>query len=121
MTDTTSIERRAVSDSAGIVAVIGLVSELHKDVKALDAKLDIHMVNETHELAAEIAKLMLAAFPNGDATGHRAAHDEWIRKTRANAEFWEKMRYELTRWGLFGFLGWALYALWEAFLKGPHK
>ncbi len=77
--------------------MVALVTELHKDVKALDSKLDIHMLNETHELAAEIAKLMAAAFPEGDPNGHKAAHVAWIRKEEDRAEFWKKMRYELAR------------------------
>ncbi len=103
----------------GFHAVIVLVTEIHKDVKALDAKLETHMVNETHELAAEISKLMSAAFPNGDPTGHRAAHEAWLHKTQASAQFWEKMRFELSRAGLIGFLIWAFVELWKSFLAGP--
>jgi len=109
---------RRVTDMASIV---GLVTEIHKDVKLLDAKLSQHMIDETSELAQEIAKLMRDAFPAGDALGHKAAHEAWIKQTEASAEFWTKMRFELTRWGLFGFIAWAFYALWKAALLGPMK
>lgn len=102
-----------------ITSVIALVTEIHKDVKALDGKLVEHTLVETHTLAQEIAKLMIAAFPEGDAPGHKAAHAAWIAKTEASAEFWQKMRFELTRWGLIGFIGWAFYAVWKAALLGP--
>ena len=115
----TELLERRTSIPTDMLAVITLVTELHKDIKALDAKLEIHMINETHELAAEVAKLMAAAFPEGDPHGHKAAHLAWIHKTEARAEFWEKLKYELSKWGLIGFFGWAIVALWQHFLQGP--
>jgi hypothetical protein len=99
-------------------AVIQLITEIHKDVKDLDKKLSKHMVEETSELAQEIALLMTKAFPDGDPSGHKAAHEAWIHKAEASAAFWEKMKFEITRWGLIGFLGWAAVALWKSFLAG---
>lgn len=61
------------------------------------------------------------AFPNDDPDGHRRFHEAEIRRAEARAEFWEKMRFEVVKWGLFGFLGWAAYQLWIAFIHGPQK
>jgi len=101
--------------------VIQLITEIHKDVKDLDRKLTKHMLEETSELAQEIASLMIKAFPDGDPSGHKAAHEAWIKKTEAQAAFAEKMKFELIRWGLICFLGWAVIALWRSFLLGAPK
>lgn len=100
-------------------ALINLVTEMHKDVKDLDKKLIDHMTNETHELASEVAKLLLNAFPEGDPVAHKKRHELELKRMEDRAAFWEKMRFELTRWGLIGFLGWAAWALWRAALLGP--
>lgn len=68
-----------------------------------------------------ISEVMEAAYPDGDADGHRHAHEAWIKKTEENAAFWKKMREELTKYGLVAFLGFAAVALWQSFLQGPHK
>ncbi len=59
------------------------------------------------------------AFPADDPVGHRAYHDEVINIARARKEFWQKLLFELAKWGLLGFLGWMLIAGWRDFLKGP--
>lgn len=87
----------------------------------LDDKLTKHMTEETQELAEAMAQMMKVAFPGGDPDGHRRHHELVIKQAEERAAFWEKMRYELVKWGLFGFLGWASYALWKAFLQGPLK
>lgn len=100
-------------------AMINLITEIHKDVKSLDARLSAHMCSETSDLANEVAKLMTAAFPEGDPATHRQRHEAEIRRIEARAAFWEKMRFEITRWGLIGVIGWLVVVGWRAFLKGP--
>jgi hypothetical protein len=102
-------------------AVIALITEIHRDVKDLDKKLTKHMLEETSELAQEIAALMIKAFPEGDPSGHKAAHEAWIKKTESQAAFWEKMKFELVRWGLIAIIGWAVVALWKQFVLGVPK
>lgn len=54
-----------------------------------------------------------------DYVGHAAAHMAWIDAQRARKDFWNKMSFELTKWGLLGFLGWLLAsAVWPAIVKG---
>lgn len=54
-----------------------------------------------------------------DYLGHAAAHRAWIDAQRARRDFWQKMTFELTKWGLLGFLGWLLVqVLWPAIVKG---
>ena len=115
MTDPT--DRRQTGENA----VLSLITEVHKDLKALNERLSSHMVEETHDLAAEVAKLMADAFPEGDPKGHRKYHEASIAKAEAKAEFWKKMLFEICRWGLIGFIGWMAVTLWKAFVLGPVK
>lgn len=97
------------------------VKSLHTNVSALDQRLTRHMTEETMELAQEIARLMSAAFPEGDPTGHRKHHEAVIAKAESRAKFWQKMLEEITKYGLIGLLGWLAITAWSAFLQGPHK
>jgi len=91
-------------------ALVTLIHQVHESVQALDRKLD-----------KGISSLREDAFPEGDADGHRRHHEAVIKAAEDRAKFWETMRVEIAKWGLIGFLGWALYNLWVSFLMGPHK
>lgn len=111
------LERRAADHGALLV----LVQQVHATVKDLEVKLTHHMTEETQELAQAITLLMNQSFPKGDGDGHRRHHEASIQAAEDRAAFWRTMRTEISKYGLLGFLGWALYALWAAFLLGPHK
>jgi len=98
-----------------------MVHQINDNMLAMDAKLTQHMATVPEELASAIAKLMADSFPAGDPLGHKRYHEASIKAAEDRAEFWAKLRFELFKWGFFGFLGWAAYALWQAFLQGPHK
>lgn len=109
-------------------ALLALIQTIHDDIKklderviGLDSRLTKHITDETMEIAQELHKLMKDAFPEGDPTGHRKHHEAVIAKAEARAEFWKKLSFEISKGGLLGFLTWALYALWQYFLQGPHK
>ncbi len=89
-------------------------------IRALAATLEKHMQDEEHEIRA-LRTEVLAGFPDSDPDGHRKAHQVWIAETEKKAAFWEKMRFELARWGLLGFIGWLAYQAWVGFLHGPAK
>lgn len=61
----------------------------------------------------------IKGFPNDDPKSHREYHELRIEQTRNKAEFWSKMTFELSKWGLVGFIGWALVSLWQTFIHGP--
>lgn len=116
-------ERR--SETSAHLALVQTVHDdvktLHTNISALDHRLTKHMTEKTMELAREISKLMSDAFPEGDPTGHRKHHEAVIAKAEARAKFWQKMLYEITKYGLMGFIGWLAVTAWQAFLQGPHK
>lgn len=116
-TEVQVIERRHNNNTE----LLELVKIIHENQIEMDRKLTDHMQNETAELAEAITQLMAQAFPAGDPQGHRAHHELVIKKAEESAAFWKTMRVELAKWGLLGFAGWAIYALWNAFLQGPQK
>jgi hypothetical protein len=110
------IDRRADNQALFI-----LVRAMHTDVNSLRADLKQHMTSETTELAEAVAELLKRSFPDGDPDGHRRHHEASIAAAEAKAAFWEKMRFEITRWGLVGVLGWLAIIAWRGFLAGPVK
>ena len=99
-------------------ATILLLRVVHDKIEKMDEKLTAHITDETLTLAAEIAHLMNKSFPQGDPEGHRAYHEASIKRAEANAEFWSKMRFEISKWGLIGFSGWFIgmiaVSVWKA-------
>ena len=90
-----------------------------------------HIEQQLSSLTASIVSYMdkqtdiAVAFPKHpdtgepDYAGHCSAHDQFIAESKARTEFWKKMRFELVKWGLLGFLGWLLIqVLWPALVKG---
>lgn len=70
------------------------------------------------QLAEQLEQMSLA-FPGGDTAGHRLYHEEVIASMKARKEFWQKLTFELVKWGLLGFLGWMILQIWKGVLLGP--
>lgn len=96
-----------------------LVKHVKDDVNALQASLARHLDGLPQQHKELIETMLHQAFPDGDPDGHRRHHEAVIKAEKERAEFWKSMREALARYGLIGFGGWACYALWQAFLKGP--
>lgn len=90
------------------------LDSLTEVVRDTAAELRAHAEGETARIAA-----IAAGFPDGDPDGHRQYHEAEIKRIERRADFWAKLRLELAKYGLVGFLGWAIYALWQQALKGP--
>ncbi len=90
------------------------LDDLNEAVRDTANELRAHADGETARIAA-----IAAGFPDGDPDGHRRYHEAEIKRIERRADFWQKMRLELAKWGLIGFLGWAAVSLWQEFLKGP--
>ncbi len=92
--------------------------------RKLDTLSDSHtetrnMLTEHIKEEEEVIAEMRGAFPGGDPAGHRAYHDEVIDQLKSRKEFWRKLSFELSKWGLIGFLGWLIIQVWHGALKGP--
>ena len=111
-----------------MVEMLQSVQRVNESVIDVDSILRSHMNDhESHQktlenivgsIRLEIAHA-LRGFPNDDPQSHREYHEAKITEIKNRAEFWKKMTFELSKAGLLGFLVWAGYAMWNAFLHGP--
>lgn len=109
-------DRRKQTDAE---ILTGMMEKLMERMDRYDERLADHMAQEAAEMKAVLESAMHNSFPDGDPDGHRRAHEAWIKREEDRAAFWEKMKIELGKYGLIGFIGWAGYYLWQGFLKGP--
>lgn len=68
----------------------------------------------------ELRKLIFSGFPDDNPVSHRLAHEATMRQIEARAQFWEKLRFEIVRYGLLGFIGWAAINGWRSFVASLH-
>jgi hypothetical protein len=124
VSDSVLLEERRENDSL----VLHLMQEIHDDVKALKADVKAqgtalieHIAEEPKAFTAMVESAFAQAFPSGDPVGHRKVHEANIKAAEGRAEFWKKLLFELSKYGVIGFVGWGLVNLWTAFLHGPGK
>lgn len=105
-----------------------LLQTIHTDLqdvkgeqKKMNETLTNHINTEPEEWAELLKNTLGCAFPNGDPEGHRRYHEDTISAMEARSKFWKQMLFEVTKYGLFGVVGWLAYTVWVAFLQGPHK
>lgn len=96
-----------------------LVQQVHTDLQRLNKTLIEHIDKDAVERKVSLDSAMATAFPGGDPKSHREAHEAQMEAIRDRAVFWQKMRFEITKYGLFGLLGWLAFVAWAAFIKGP--
>ena len=97
-----------------------LLTELREGQVEIHKQLEAHRAEVPTRLSQALEQLVADAFPESDPDGHRRHHEVLIRKAEVRAEFWQKINIELAKYGLIGFIGWAVIALWQKFLTGPH-
>lgn len=73
--------------------------EIKAAVDGLTHELRQHISDETAEL-----KKFVDAFPDGDMRGHRAAHEAMIASERAKERFYQELRLDIAKKGLWGLL-----------------
>lgn len=112
------VEQRRSSDNP---ALLLLVQTVHEDVKLFKKQLDEQRHDDALALAEAVVALTLKAFPEGDADGHRMMHEKQMQALENRNEFWKKMLFEVSKYGLIGVIGWGVLKLWTAFLAGPGK
>lgn len=97
------------------------LQELKSEQKEIKQTIADHIETEQKEWADLMRETLGCAFPNCDPEGHRRYHEDTISAMEARSKFWKQMLFEVTKYGLFGVLGWLAYTLWAAFLHGPGK
>ena len=108
--------------------MLTLLNTIHTDVqyvkaaqKSMGETLAAHIETEPAEWAELLKDLSNNAFPSGDPEGHRKYHEDEMAMVAARAEFWKKMLFEVSKYGVIGVVGWLAYTVWAAFLNGPSK
>lgn len=103
--------------------VLKIVGSIQDEVASLRRELSDHIKGEPESIAsavaAGVAGVLRDAFPDGDAGGHRKAHEAQIEAINTRTQLLKELTKELVKWGLFGVLGWLVYVVWHAFLQGP--
>lgn len=89
---------------------------LVQEVKDSQELMSDQLKKVPEEIAKALAVLMSDAFPNGDPDGHKRYHEAGIKKAEEQAAFWAKLKMELAKYGLLGFMGWAAWAAGQALL-----
>lgn len=98
-----------------LVQLASQISEVRNELG--QAREELH---RRAEMSSSQIEELRHAFPADDPAGHRAYHDEVIATARARKEFYQKLLFELAKWGLLGFVGWLFVSGWRDFLKGPN-
>ncbi len=103
-------------------AVLAMLTTQTKAIMAMRKELSDHIASEPADIAeavrAAMAEMVTVAFPKDkdgkpDLVGHCGAHQAEIDAYRTRKEFWQKMLFELAKWGLIGFALWTLKAVVE--------
>jgi hypothetical protein len=108
--DATVVTRRTAD-----AEMLHLLKELFVEVRSIRHSQESQAEKLSAHIKAEEA-MFTHAFPDGDPDGHRVAHEAWIRRAEAQADFWEKLRGSVFTWGVVGLLGVLGLALWQYFL-----
>lgn len=99
-------ERRQVPNNL----IVELMSQI-------DNKLD-NVIESNRDFRESLIR-MEEAFPEKDFQGHKEYHEAKIASIQARKAFYDKLTFELTKWGLIGFAAWLFIDAWKAFLRGP--
>ena len=117
MSDRTGVffreERRKQPSSALVV----MVQQIHENVTSLRGELNDGLAAQKTDLQ----DVLVRAFPEGDAAGHRRHHEAVIKAAEKRAKFWTDMAASVAKWGLVGLVGWMVNLAWQGLLQGPHK
>lgn len=94
------------------------LAKLHAFMGGLQEK-----VEALQKAVEEQTTMALAGYPldkdgKPDTSGHRSYHEEIIEQAKARTEYWREMTFELSKYGLIGFVLWAATQLWAAFING---
>lgn len=103
-------------------AMLAAISAQTEAIMAMRKELSDRIASEPEDIAeavrAAVSEMVATAFPKGsdgkpDLVGHCGAHQAEIDSYKARKEFWQKLMFELAKWGLIGFALWTLKAVVE--------
>ena len=116
--------------------VDGAIADLHKRLESVESIQQlIHKIYEsTNATESRVSNLMISfssyaakqdriatGFPLDDPDGHRRAHEMFIEQARDRAQFWKKMRDEVSKYGLLGVVGFICLWIWVGIKNEVHR
>lgn len=94
------------------------------DVKEyIDTRLEIGIDKKLDSIRTDVKNIQsmmsryASGFPGDDPDGHRKYHESLIERNKAYTDLGRKMLFELTKWGLVGFIIWIAAAGWHDILN----
>lgn len=93
--------------------VIELMQAIKEKVESIDSRLTRHIAEETQKFH----EMMNNAFPNGDAHGHRVAHEAFLREMEDRHELRKALIEKLVTGGVWTAIGVIVSISWY-WLKG---
>lgn len=117
MSEEHAMERRAID----VGTLIAMIQQVHDDVRALDSKLTIHILEEVEDISKAVQAAFEVSMPNNNPGAHRLEHEYAANAMRASSEFWNKLLFELAKTGLIGALGWLTYAAWSSLVTSAQR
>lgn len=111
----TELEERIES----LESIHSLIANIHTSTKHTEERVNNILVSFSAYAAKSEA--LVKGFPDGDADGHRRAHEAWIDEKKHKAQFYRDLRKELAKWGLITFTALIIGWIWMAFKIEVHK
>lgn len=103
------------TEGEGWRAVVAAVDSLRDEIGARHVENTSNLELMQRELKVAIDRIddLARGFPGGDPDGHRRAHEALIRKAEERARFYEDLRGELAKKGVWAVLVLLGIALWQ--------
>ncbi|SAL47524.1 hypothetical protein AWB74_02141 [Caballeronia arvi] len=105
------------TEGDGLRAVADALDKLRDEIgqRHTENTSSLEVLEKDLKVVIERVDDLAKGFPGGDADGHRRAHEALIQRAEARARFYEDLRGELAKKGLWALLALLGVALWQYF------
>lgn len=103
------------TEGDGFRAVVDALDQLRDEIgqRHVENSSSLEVLEKDLKVVIERVDDLARGFPDSDPDGHRRAHEALIRKAEARAKFYEDLRGELAKKGLWALLVLLGIALWQ--------
>jgi hypothetical protein len=103
------------TDGDGFRAVVAAIDTLRDEIgqRHVENTSSLEVLEKDLKVVIERVDDLAKGFPDGDPDGHRRAHEALIKRAEAKARFYEDLRGELAKKGLWALIGLLGIALWQ--------
>lgn len=103
------------TDGEGFSAVVRAIDNLRDEIgqRHVENTSSLEVLEKDLKVVIDRVDDLAKGFPGGDADGHRRAHEALIRRAEERAKFYEDLRSELAKKGLWALIALIGVALWQ--------